>query len=505
MSDYDKAADTAEKQLNKISNTMCYAKWAQVSMHLTNGMTHSCYHPPLHKMDPDAVMRKPSALHNTKQKKQERSLMLKGERPNGCSYCWKIEDAGGRSDRIYRSGEYWAQNARSDIFDSLDTGDVTPRYVEVNFNQACNLKCMYCSPHLSTEWEKEVNEHGPLKIIDASGNEQKHNDVNALKEQGFMPAKVKQADNIYVEAFWRWWPELYKKLEVFRITGGEPLMDANMFKVLDYIYEHPNTWLELSITSNMSPPKQELMDKFIEKTKKLEEIQIWEDKERFNPGSGNHWYVNPALKNFAVFVSVDSVGEQAEYIRSNLNYAYMQENVERFLSETHNTTLTFINTFNALSLPKFKDFLQYILELRKQYSRTNQGIKYIPIHDPYTKHPDYEIHPRQRIWFDIPLLRNPAWHAMHILPIEFATYIQEGINFMKENANVDDFAGFYDFEIAKAERNLKMFIESPEDQKINRINFANYIDQHDARRNTDFEKTFPELKDFYNQCKTLTY
>ena len=424
MSDYNKSADIAETQLKLISPSMCYAKWAQVSMHLTNGTTHSCYHPPLHKIDIIEIANTPSALHNTKQKKQERSQMLKGERPAGCSYCWKIEDQGGRSDRIYRSGEYWAQNSRGDIIDVLDTDNITPRYVEVNFNQACNLKCMYCSPHLSTAWQEEINKHGPYDIIDTDGTATKHNDISALAEQGLMPLTVPQAENPYLRAFWEWWPELYKKLEVFRVTGGEPLMDVNTFRVLDYIYANPNTHLEMSITTNMSPPKVELFDKFIDKVKKLEEIQIWEDKEKFNPGSGNHWYVNPALKNLALFVSVDSVDEQAEYIRSGLDFDLLKNNVNTFLSETSNTTLTFINTFNALSVPKFKNFLEYILDLRKQYSKDNQGIKYIPIHDPYNTHKDYEIHPRQRIWFDIPLLRHPAWQAIQILPKEFDYYLE---------------------------------------------------------------------------------
>jgi hypothetical protein len=134
MSQYNQSADNAEKQLNFISKSMCYAKWAQASMHLTNGKTHSCYHPPLHDIDVAEIENNPSALHNTKKKKQERSLMLKGDRPEGCSYCWKIEDSNNRSDRIYRSGEYWAQNAKADIFETLDTGDIIPRYLEVNFN-----------------------------------------------------------------------------------------------------------------------------------------------------------------------------------------------------------------------------------------------------------------------------------------------------------------------------------------------------------------------------------
>ena len=78
MSEYNSDADIAEKQLKMISPTMCYAKWAQVSLHLTNGLGSSCYHPPLHKIDPDEILNDPSALHNTRQKKQERTMRLKG-------------------------------------------------------------------------------------------------------------------------------------------------------------------------------------------------------------------------------------------------------------------------------------------------------------------------------------------------------------------------------------------------------------------------------------------
>ena len=503
MSNYNDAADIAETQLKRISSSMCYAKWAQMSMHLTNGTTHSCYHPPLHKIDVEEIKENPSALHNTKQKKQERKEMLAGKRPEGCSYCWKIEDQGGRSDRIYRSGEQWAQNAKTDIIEALDTGDITPRYVEVNFNQACNLKCSYCSPHLSTAWEEEINKFGSYSIINEKGETAEHNNTEYLAKDGLMPLKVPQADNPYVTAFWKWWPELYKKLEVFRITGGEPLMDVNTFKVLDYIYQNPNAWLEVSVTSNFSPPKSELMDKFITKLKKLEEIQIWKDEERFNPGSGNNWYVNMALKNVAVFVSVDSVEEQAEYIRTGLDYSAMQNNVDRFLAETNNTTMTFINTFNALSVPKFKNFLEYVLSLRAEYSKSNQGTKYIPIYDPYNTHDDYEIHPRQRIWFDIPLLRNPAWQAIQILPEEFDHYLEDAIKFMKANTNTDDFVGFYDFEIKKAERNLAALkarhLNNDEAVDRNRRNLVKYFDQHDNRRNTNFCETFPEFADLYNR------
>lgn len=500
MSKYNNLADNAEKQLNFISTSMCYAKWGQASIHLTNGMTQSCYHPPLHKINIEDIKKTPAALHNTDQKKLERKMMLNGERPPGCSYCWKIEDLGERSDRIYRSGEDWAQSSKKDIFEALDTGDVVPRYLEVNFNQACNFKCMYCSPHLSTTWEDEITKFGPYGVIDYTRQPVRHNDTEYLD----MPLKVPNKDNAYVEAFWRWWPEIYRKIEVFRMTGGEPLMDHNMYKVLDYIYKNPNKWLEVSITSNLCPPKEDLFDKFLEKLKNLEKIQIWHDPFRFNPGSGNHWYVNMALKNFSLFVSVDSVGNQAEYIRNGLNFTRMQNNVHRVLLETVNTSVTFINTFNALSVPGIKRYMEFILDLRQQYSKQNQGVKYIPIEDPYHKHPDHEVPPVQRIWFDVPLLRYPAWQNIQILPEEFIEYLEDAIAFMKDNTDTENFVGFYDFEIAKMERNLQYMREArdvdPEKLAVDRFNFGQFFREHDKRRNTNIERTFPELAKFYRNC-----
>ena len=504
MSIYDQAADKAKEQLDAISETMCYAKWTQVSMHLTNGKTHSCYHPPTHDIDVEELKTNPSALHNTIEKKEQRKQMLAGERPEGCSYCWRIEDVGGRSDRVYRSGEYWAQNAREEIAEAGADGNINPRYVEVNFNQACNLKCSYCSPHLSNTWEREIKQFGAYQIVQGE-----HNNLDSLSKQRLLPEKIAQDENPYVNAFWKWWPELYKNLEVFRMTGGEPLMDSNTFKVLDYVYKNPNAWLEMSVTSNMCPPKSKLMDMFIESLQRLEEIQIWEDPEKFNPNSGNNWYVAPACKNFATFVSCDGYGPQAEYMRNGMNFKMLQDNVQRILKETDNSTITFINTFNVLSLTSLRDYLQWILDLRDEYAKDKQGIKYIPIPDNGDhKHPDYEIRPKQRIWFDIPLLRAPLWQCIQIMPDYYQSYLEEAIAFMELNqadeVNID-YRGFKDFEIDKVRRNLEWMkaganMDKDELTKA-RANFYKFFTQHDARRDTDFLITFPEMEDWWNICK----
>mgnify|MGYP003342532214 CR=1 FL=1 len=143
--------------VNEISPSMCLAKWYNVSIHIPTGKTHSCYHPPAHHIPLEEIQADPGAIHNTKHKKEQRLMMLKGERPEECNFCWDIEDSGEQlSDRAYRSKDVYRPGMLEDLASNLHTGNVTPRYVEVNFNQACNFKCAYCSPHLSTEWAKEA-------------------------------------------------------------------------------------------------------------------------------------------------------------------------------------------------------------------------------------------------------------------------------------------------------------------------------------------------------------
>ena len=152
---------SAEFMKENLGNALCLAKWKQVSLHLPTGLNNSCYHPPLHPIDPTHLATNPGSLHNTEHKKQQRVIMLKNEKPDECSYCWNIEAHGQLSDRHYRSGEPWAAEDYETIKNSTgEENDVIPSYVEVNFNHACNLACSYCSPQFSSTWQAEVDKWG---------------------------------------------------------------------------------------------------------------------------------------------------------------------------------------------------------------------------------------------------------------------------------------------------------------------------------------------------------
>ena len=326
MSDSAKSSDfflSADDMKNRLGRALCLAKWKQVSLHLPTGLNNSCYHPPLHRIPIEEIGRNPGALHNTAHKKQQRRMMLNNERPAECQYCWNMEDLGQMSDRHYRSGEPWAARDFDRIINSTgDEDDVIPSYVEVNFNNACNLACSYCSPQYSSSWAQEVQRHGgyPTRVI--------HNDPSHFTgDRRIIPNR---APNPYVEAFWQWWPTLYPQLSHFRMTGGEPLMDRNTYRVFDYVLDHPNPSLHLCVTSNFSV-EEVLWQRYKDYVKRLCDDRI--------------------LEHFMQYVSLDGWAAQAEYMRHGLNFELLWDRVNQFLEEIpYRNSLTFIVTMNNLSV-----------------------------------------------------------------------------------------------------------------------------------------------------------
>jgi organic radical activating enzyme len=460
--------EAAKEFLNTISPSMCLAKWFHVSMHLTNGRTHSCYHPPTHQIDIEAIKTNPKALHNTEQKKRERRMMLDGKRPEGCAYCWMVEDApnapptGHTSDRHFRSSEQWAIPFKELPLQHDHTHDFDPSYVEVNFNQACNFKCSYCSPHLSTAWEKEIREFGPYPTFPT------HNHVEGMS---LMPEKVSQKDNAYVQAFWEWWPTLYPNLRVFRMTGGEPLMDKNTFKVLDYVAHNPHPELVVGITSNLCPPEPALFDRLIDSVQKIER--------------------QSRIHYFALYVSVDGFQERGEYIRNGLDFKVLDNNIRTVLRETQSVNINLINTFNALSVTSLKDYLAWVIDIRR----------YIQNFEHEGMNPSWYNY--QRMYFDIPMLRQPEWQSIQVLPERYQDIVQEAIEFAEANSvdKIGDFVGFYEYEIERIRRNLRWMKEGTKNIEGKRSNFYRFFNEHDRRRGTNFLETYPEMEDFWNLCK----
>jgi organic radical activating enzyme len=390
--------------------------------------------------------------------------MLQGARPTECDYCWKVEDNSDRfSDRIFKSGESWSYPFINDIIKSDWREDFNPKYVEVAFSNACNFKCSYCGPAYSSTWMEEIEKHGAYPTLD------NFNSVDWMKNEDKLPIPHKE-HNPYVDAFWKWWPDLYKDLHTFRITGGEPLLSKDTWGVLDYIINHPNpnTELKLAINSNLGVPDK-LIDKLIEKIKRIE------DEGR--------------AKEIVIFTSTDTWGEQAEYIRTGLEFNKFWDNVNKILTQCPRTIVTFMSTYNALSVFNYEQLIHNIYTLKDVYAST----------DRYWN---------SAVFLDSSYLRYPLHQTVQVLPFDYAKYITDQaklITYYAAPSFDPKHIGYSDVEVQKVKR-IYDWMVSPQDagqQMKNRYSFYQYFSNHDKRRGTDFCKTFPELEEFYHFCSTI--
>ena len=188
------------------------------------------------------------------------------------------------------------------------------------------------------------------------------------------------------------------------------------------------------------------------------------------------------VEHMMQFVSCDAFGKKAEYIRDGLDFNYMMDNVEEFLDRIPGrNSITFICTYNNLSITSMDKLLEKILELRKKYSKTYQ-----------------------RVWFDVPLLRQPAWQQITMLPEAYQSIHEDNIEYMKKNSGEENGLHiFKDFEIQKMQRNLAYWRENADASTQNKKNFYAFFNEHDRRRLTRFLNTFPEMAEFWEECKNV--
>ncbi len=258
--------------LDTKSASFCGAKWYNATIWLGSGMTTSCHHPLPHKIDLEAIKTNPSAIHNTVQKKQERKQMQCGDRPKGCEYCWKIEDIDrdNISDRIYKSKIFTNEDLATAHTTDHNT-DVNLKTLEIAFDRTCNFACTYCNPAFSSTWANNIKRLGPYTGMETDGrNHFTHSHESAE------PYK-KDESNPYVEAFYKWWEtDLHKTLDELRITGGEPMMSPNLWKLLDWIEtqgDKMNPNMNIAINSNLGA-KQSIIDRFKTKLKGFENFHL---------------------------------------------------------------------------------------------------------------------------------------------------------------------------------------------------------------------------------------
>ncbi len=429
------------------SASFCAAKWYNATIWLGSGMTTSCHHPLPHKIDMEEVKKNYKLIHNTPEKKEQRRQMQCGERPAGCEYCWKIEDIGrdSISDRVYKTVLYSDEDLQS-AYDTPHTEDVNLQTLEISFDRTCNFACSYCNPAFSSSWVKDLKQHGPYNSLISDGRNHFTHEHESSQLFGY------QEYNPYIEAFWKWWEnDLHKTLQELRVTGGEPMMSADMWKLFDWFKDnHGKSETRLAINSNLCP-KDSLMDKMIEKS---------------------HY-----VKHFHVYTSNEAIGTHSEYIRDGMNWDQWIRNVHRLCSEGNLEGFHMMCTVNSLCLFTLTEFLDQMIEVKARYGK------------------DFPT-------FTLNILRFPSFQSPLVLPEDIRTERMEDLQRWLDRNRDNEL--LHQMEINQTQRLIDYLdvVKTPHREAFEQAklknDFKHFWHQYDQRRGKSFIQTFPkELTDWY--------
>lgn len=301
------------------SATSCQLKWTWSKLFLQVGVTQCCWHNPMHQLD-DL-----ENFHNTPEKIHDRELMLKGDWPAGCGYCKNIESRGGVSDRILHNR---IPDMRPvELEQDPQATHIDPTVIEIIFSNTCNMSCIYCTPEVSSLWNNEVARFGPINI----GRFYK----KSFKEYD----KTAQQDNI--NKFWTWLEKKYLSLTKLTALGGEPLLEDNTYRLIEFFDQHPNDKLQLLVFTNLMVPKSKLAAVVSDLARLVDTGKI---------------------RSAQISTSMEAAGSSAEFIRYGVDMVQWEDNL-RYVKQHPNIDVIVNGTINCLSVKSMPDLIRKLKEI----------------------------------------------------------------------------------------------------------------------------------------------
>jgi hypothetical protein len=371
--------------------------------------------------------------------------MLAGERPPGCEYCWKIEDMGvdAISDRVYKSKIYPIE-ALNDAYNTPYAEDVNLRTLEIAFDRTCQFACSYCNPAFSSTWVRDIRRNGPYTQLVSDGrNHFTHtHDAAQLYDYG--------QDNPYIDAFFKWWEtDLHRTLQELRITGGEPLMSAHTWRLIDWFKENQGkSTTRLAINSNLGTDVD--IDRLLASVEGL---------------------------NIDLYTSNESIGLHAEYIRDGLVWDDWANNMERLLDSGKFRGIHVMCTINALCLPSLDSFLECLVNWKLEYGR-------------------------EAVNFTLNILRFPSFQSPLVLPDNLRTLYRDRLAQFMVNHKGYSYLQEHEWNHLQRLVNYLDVVKTPHSDAFDmpklHNDFRQFYTQYDQRRGKDFRATFPEIAPWYD-------
>jgi hypothetical protein len=299
--------------LAKTSKTFCVFPWIHQYVGPPGDVKPCC----VYKYTDEIGSLKENTLEeiwNNDRTKQMRLNFLNGVQDPSCAICNNREaDFGSAYKNEYNIKFFDKDETIQQIVASTNIDGSLPEhklfYIDVRYNNLCNLSCRSCAPHYSTSW---IVDH--RKLYDLV--------IRRDKDDGFQyPGKTE--DQALEETL----PQLANAKCIY-FAGGEPLMQKEHYEVLNKLIELENFDVEIRYNTNFNNFKLKKYDNVIDYWKKF--------------------------KNVNVYASLDGSYEKAEYWRNGTIWNDVVANRKRMLEETPHVnfriayTLSWPNAFNLI-------------------------------------------------------------------------------------------------------------------------------------------------------------
>lgn len=247
---------------------------------------------------------------------QLREDMFNGVRNPMCKECHEREDAGAWNFR-----EYLVESNPDFVYD-LENPTITS--YQLRFSNLCNFKCVHCAISTSSTLYQEYIQRGLQK---------KTNTVNFPgKDEYHVLKDLKQNFTKDVKDLW--------------FSGGEPLLHWQMWDMLNFCIEN-NYNPKLFYYSNgdrLEFKKQKITD-------------LWNNFDQV------HFHVG-----------FDAMGDGCDYVRRNMKWDKVIENIKTIQKESPHVTIEIVTTFMWLNTINAVDMIKW---LDKNLDNVNVTVNYV--------------------------------------------------------------------------------------------------------------------------------
>ena len=312
-------------------DTFCVAPWVAVEID-TNGSLKPCC---AYEAGKDDSMSSDFFVDNYTNWRKEKLQPLRNDLLNGvkhpqCRTCWTHEESG----NSYSFRNVMNQKFLTEDFDVSKLEN--PKFVTLLFGNFCNLKCLQCGPFASSSHEVEQKVHWDkfknLRYMSNWGGPHSGNRKWYLTQE-FSNLKTQLTTNAE---------------EIFLI-GGEPLITPEAIEFLDTVANPEN--IKLSITTNASILTDRVFD------------------------------ILSKFKLITMTVSLDGVGEHAEYVRYGCVWNDVDANIKKILTLPNIATtngrpgIGIAHTFQHTSYKTLIPILEYAVEMQLYDVRIEKLLK----------------------------------------------------------------------------------------------------------------------------------